>query len=360
MGRGSRDLFVVAWPIIVLSLVLVVIVAAAGQASPSVQRVVTEMLIRVVIVVGAYIFIGNSGVLSFGHVGFMAIGAYVTAWLTIPVAQKPYVLPDLPAFLATAEWSTLPAALVAGAAASLVALLFGFALMRLSGIAASIGTFALLVIVQSVFSHWDEMTGGASSLYGLPTYTTMTVALAWAVVTMIAAFVYQQSNSGFRLRGSREDPVAAASFGVNIHRERLTAFVVSAFFVGIGGVLHAHFLGIVVASSFFLATTFLLIAMLVIGGISSLSGAVVGVVAVSLLAELLRRAEAGIDLGILVIPGGPGLREVGLAFVMLVILVFRPNGLMNGREIGMPAIVRLLIGRANEPSLKSSESSECN
>ena len=358
MGRGALGIFVAAWPVIVLSLLLVAIVVAAGYASPSVQRVITEMLIRVVIVVGAYIFIGNSGVLSFGHVGFMAIGAYVTAWLTIPVAQKPYVLPDLPAFLASAEWANLPAALAAGAAASFIALVFRVALMRLSGIAASIGTFAMLVIVQTVFSHWDEMTGGASSLYGLPTYTTMTVALAWAVVTMVAAFAYQQSNSGFRLRSSREDPVAAASFGVNIHRERLTAFVVSAFFVGIGGVLHAHFLGIVVASSFFLATTFLLIAMLVIGGISSLSGAVIGVVVVSLLAELLRRAEGGIDLGVFVIPGGPGLREVGLAFVMLVILVFRPNGLMNGREIGLPRMVRLRLARDGEPILKSSESSE--
>jgi len=343
---GARSPGITAWwPALALVLLLVAITVLVGLASPSLQRVATEMLIRVVIVVGAYIFIGNSGVLSFGHVGFMAVGAYVTAWLTIPVAQKPFILPDLPQFLALTELPVFPASLAAGAAAALVALFFGIPLMRLSGIAASIGTFAMLVIIQSVFSHWDEMTGGASSLFGLPTYTTRWVALGWAIATIVAAFAYQHTRSGFRLRSSREDPVAAASFGVSITRERLVAFVISAFFVGIGGVLQAHFLGIVVADSFFLASTFLVIAMLVVGGIGSVSGAVIGVVVVTVLGEMLRRAEGGIDLGVVALPARPGLREVGLAAALLVILIFRPRGLMGGVEIPVPSILGRSLAR---------------
>ena len=339
MTRPRPPLLVRAWPVVAIALVLGAIVLAATLAPASSQRIVAQALILVVVVVGSYIFIGNSGILSFGHVNFMAIGAYVTAWLTIAPATKKVLLPGLPAFLATADWAPVPAAVAAGAVAAGFAFVVGVPLVRLSGIAASIGTFAILSIVHTVFSNWDAMTGGASSLFGLTAYTDMYVALAWALAAVVAAFVYQESRFGFRLRGSREDPVAAAAAGVDIRRERLIAFVLSAFFVAIGGVLHAHFLGVVVAASYFLNLTFLTIAMLVIGGMRSLSGAVAGVVLVSAVAELLRHVESGVDLGIVALPILPGIREVVLAVVMLLVLIFRPQGLL-GSELRAPAALR--------------------
>ena len=338
-GRARREVERL-WPLIVLAAVLVGIVLLATLAPGSIQRVVTQNLILLIVVVGTYIFVGNSGLLSFGHINFMAIGAYVTAWLTIVPETKEFLLPDLPGFLARAEWSAVPAAIAAGAVASAFAFIVGLPLMRLSGIAASIGTFAVLSIVNNVFSNWDSMTGGASSLFGLTTYTNMYVALAWALIAIVAAFIYQESRFGFRLRGSREDHVAASVAGVNIHRERMIAFVLSAFFVGIGGVLQAHFLGIVVASAFFLNLTFLTIVMLVIGGMNSLSGAVVGVIAVSVMTEFLRRFEQGVDLGLFSLPVLPGLQEVVLAGAMLLILIFRPKGITGGREIPLPRFLR--------------------
>src|SRR5690606_12126132 len=112
---------------------------------------------------------------------------------------------------------------------------FGLPLTRLAGIAASIGTFALLVIFYATFSNWTPITGGQGSLYGLPTFTNLPVAAAVASLTIVAAALYQASPSGFRLRGSREDPVAAKAAGIDIRRERLITFVVSAFFVGVAG-----------------------------------------------------------------------------------------------------------------------------
>jgi branched-chain amino acid transport system permease protein len=334
------------WPVLATGLLLLAIVALGTLGPGSLHRTITDGLIKLVVVVGMYIFIGNSGVMSFGHTSFMAIGAYVSAWLTMRPTLKRLRFPDLPDFIAQSEFSMVPAALGAGAAASVAALAIGIPLMRLSGISASIGTFAVLAVTISVFGNWSGLTGGKSSLIGVPLYTTMWVALAWAMIAIGAAQLYQNSRFGLQLRASREDGVAARATGVNVHRQRLGAFVLSAFFVAIGGVLHGHFLGILTVDAFYLNLTFLTLAMLVIGGINSLSGAVVGVVAVSFLLEGLRRAESGFSVAGLEIPSAPGLSQAALAIAMLLILVFRPAGLTGGRELPLPRALIRLAGRS--------------
>lgn len=323
------------WPAFILILVIGIVVLIGSDMSGGQQRIMTAAMINLIVVTGAYIFIGNSGVLSFGHIGFLGIGAYTAAWLTIPPAIKASLLPGLPAWLAMAEISPGYAAIAGGLLASAVAFIFGIPLMRLTGIAASIGTFAMLAILQAIFANWTSVTGGQGSVYGLPRFTDLPIAAGWAAVTIVAAALYQASSGGFRLRGSREDPVAAAAAGVNVRRERLIAFVISAFFVGVAGALYAHFLTVVVAGEFYLKLTFITLAMLVIGGMRSLTGAFCGVAFVSVLAELLRQAERGVDLGFMIVSGRPGLQEVGLAIVMLLALLFRPQGLTGGREIPM-------------------------
>jgi len=331
LGYGER-----LWTPLALCLLLAAIVAAASFGSAGTQRIVTDALIKLVVVVGTYIFVGNSGVLSFGHIGFMGIGAYVAAWLTIPPETKSFLLPKLPGLLAATEWPASLAAVAAGAAAALFAFIVGLPLMRLSGISASIGTFAVLAVVNAVLSNWTSMTGGQGSLYGLPSYTNLPVATAWAMLAIVIAWIYQRTAYGFRLRSTREDETAAKAAGVDVHRERLIAFVLSAFFVGVSGALYAHFLGVVIAKEFYLKLTFMSIAMLVIGGLTSLSGAVLGVVVVSSLGELLREVERGANLGFLTIPARPGLQEVVLAAALLLILIFRPRGLTAGRELPPP------------------------
>jgi len=320
-------------PLLILCAVVIAVGGAAEFASAGTQRVVTDALIKMTVVVGMYIFVGNSGILSFGHVSFMAVGAYVAAWLTIPPETKAFLLPELPAVLAEAHWPPIMAALAAAAAAAGFALVIGVPLMRLNGISASIATFAVLAVVGAVLSNWTSMTGGQGSLYGLPPHTDKNVALLWALAAIAAAWVYQQSARGLCLRASREDAVAARASAVNVRRERLVAFVIGAFFVGAAGAMYAHFLGVVVAKEFYLRLTFITIAMLVIGGIGSLTGAVVGVLAVSFVGEVLRYAERGFELGPIAVPARPGLQEVALAAILLLILIFRPRGLSGGREI---------------------------
>jgi len=318
---------------LLLAVAVGIVVLVGLQLSGGTQRIITEALIKLMIVVGTYVFVGNSGVLSFGHIGFLGLGAYTAAWLTIPPSVKASLLPGLPAFLAAAEMHPIIAVIAGGLVAAAAAFVFGIPLTRLAGIAASIGTFAMLVIFYAIFANWTSVTGGQGSLYSLPIFTSLPVAAIFAVVTILGAALYQATPSGFRLRGSREDAVAAKASGIDIRRERLIAFVVSAFFVGMAGALYAYFLQVVVANEFYLKLTFITVAMLVIGGMRSLTGAVVGTAFVALFSEVLRQTERGIDLGFMVVGGRLGLQEVGLAIVMLLALIFRPRGITGGREL---------------------------
>jgi branched-chain amino acid transport system permease protein len=324
------------WPPVALVAIIVAIALCTSFAPVVLQRRATQGLINLIAVVGLYVFVGNSGVLSFGNVAFMAVGAYVSALLTMKAAAKSVFLPDLPPTIAHAEWPTMPGALAGGFAAALLAFFVGWPLMRLSGVSASIATFAVLVIAYIVLGNWTAVTGGQNSLMGLPAYVDLWTALAWAVAAIVIAFVYQETRSALLLRASREDEAAALASGVNVVRHRLIAFIISGFLSGIAGVLLGHFLGIIRVENFYLDLTFLIVAMLIIGGRGSLTGAVAGAVVIAVLTELLRQAEIGVPIGHVTIAAPPGVGDVILALIMLLIILFRPNGIAGGRELSWP------------------------
>ena len=298
-----------------------------GTGDKVIERTLTVALINTVMVIGLYIFIGNSGVLAFGHMAFALIGAYAVAWFTMSPFKKSFAL-DLPTFLAENTLPLLPSAIISSLLAALVALVVGVPLMRLSGIAASIGTFAVLMIFYTLYSNWDSWTFGASTLVGIPIYVNFWVALAWAGVALLVATIYQKSRFGLALRASRENEAAARAVGINVPTQRLIAFVLSGFFMGLGGVLQAHYVGSIVVRGFWLGPTFIALAMLMIGGQRSLTGAVVGVIVVSALQEVLRQIEVVIE--------QYGLSQLVIALLMLTILILRPRGIAKGREIAWP------------------------
>jgi branched-chain amino acid transport system permease protein len=322
-------------PLLILVAVVAAIMLLGSQFGIVQQRRVTFGFISLISVVGLYVFMGNSGVLNFSSVGFMAIGAYVSALLTMRPQVKATFLRDLPDWLAAAQFEPIIGALAGGAAAALVALVVGLPIMRLSGIGAGIATLSILVIFYIVLGNWTGITGGQRSLMGLPTYVTIWNAGLAAIGAIVLAFVYQESRSCLALRASREDEVAARSAGVRVVRERLTAFVLGAFICGIAGVFYGHFLGTLRVENFYLDPTFLYITMLVVGGVRSLTGAVVGVTVISTLAELLRLLEIGGRLPALdvTLKAPAGLGDVVLAALMLGIILFRPQGITAGREI---------------------------
>lgn len=333
-----RDAWRRAWPVLALVVPLgLASLLATHFGSLSLQSSVTLALIRIVMVVGMYVFIGNSGIVSFGHAAFMAVAAYAAAWQTCCEALKPIVMSGLPDFLLRGSQPLWTSMATSVAAATLAALLVGLVLMRLSGLAASISTLAVLFILNVVYSNWDSVTMGTASIVGLPTFMTPPLAFGAAAFSIVVAYAYQRSRWGLVLRAAREDEVAASASGVSLYGCRLIAFTLSGAIVGVAGVLQAHFVGTISVDSFFLNLTFICLAMLVVGGMRSLAGAVVGVVFVQSIIEVFRVLEGGIELGgaQFSLPGGT--QELVLAAAMLLILIFRREGLMGGRELTWPS-----------------------
>lgn len=332
-------------PVLVSMLIVVVIAVGYAQVSSGAERAATLLVVYVTLVVGMYVFSGMSGVISFGHASFLAVAGYMSAYLTIQPTLKGFFLPGLPGFLATAHLSLVPAMIVSGLAAAAFAGLIGYPLMRLKGIEASVATFSVTVIAYAVTTHWKAMTSGKSSIT-VPITTSLVIALATLFVVLSVAFAFQQSRWGLLLRVAREDDVAAASIGARVHGLRFVGWILSGFLTGIAGSLYVHYLGALSPDSFWLAATFLPIAMLIVGGMKSLSGAVVGAVAVWGIAEILYTFEKGVAVFGVRIDAPANVRELGLGAVLLLILIFRPSGIMGGNEFDLRPVGSWLRGRA--------------
>jgi len=314
-----------------------------------------RMLLMLLIVLGLQMFSGNSGVLSFGHIAFVAIGAYTSALLTIPPEIKKFTFLTMPDFLASwvlpARLDTLEGTLVGGGLAAAFALVVSPAIVRLAGVQAGIATLALLVIANVFIAQTSSITRGTSTQIGVPTTTTLFSVTVWALIAIGAAVAFKQSRVGLRLRGSRENARAARSVGVRVARERGLAWVLSAFLCGVAGALYGHYFVTFSYLDFYFNTNgldivLLPIAMLVVGGMTTVTGAVVGCYLITFVYEVFRRWEVD-GLGGVEPPSGT--TNLVLAIVLLVTLALRPRGLV-GREVPWPTDwsldgLRGLLGR---------------
>jgi branched-chain amino acid transport system permease protein len=314
---------------------LLVAVAAVGSLTTAARQLEFEnALVKAAIVVALYVFIGNSGVVSFGQVSFVAVGAYLSGLLTLEVTQKSFVLPNLIPILRDHHVGTPLSLLVAAAAGGLYAFVVGLPLMRLSGLPAGIATFAVLGITYNVLRYWEKIGPAAQAIPLVPESGVWTL-MTGAVITAVVAFGYQLSRFGRRLRATREDAAAAQASGIHVYRERLVAFTLSGALAGFAGGLLVHELGSITTDQVYLELTFITLAMLVVGGVGSLWGAVVGALLISGLDSLLGDAENTIHVGFrLTLPDGT--RLVTLGAVMALVLILRPSGLTRGREFDLP------------------------
>jgi branched-chain amino acid transport system permease protein len=356
-GRGLRSGASAATSLIV-PLVLVALTAAIGASgTPAFEGTVTLILCNLIVVLGLQVFIGNSGVYSFGQLGFAASGAYVAALLTLPAAFTALQTPELPKLIADAQLSPLASTLIAALACGLLAGAVGWPLMRTSTLAIPISTFAFLIVAYNVLANWDAVTGGSSGLVSIPTTTSIESAGLWAGAAIVVALSFKWSASGYRLQASREDEVAARSIGISLMRERLIAFTISGMLCGVGGALAVHESGVLSPTTFYFAASVTTITMLVVGGSRSVLGAVVGTIAVATINELLRNFEEGASVfGLISIGETPGLAAIGLGLILLVTMVALPGGLTRGREAGeIEPIRRRLRSRAPSPAVAATD-----
>ena len=301
-------------------------------AGTSLQRTYALFLINLVAVLGLGVFSGNSGILSFGHVAFIGLGAYLSGILTLPLDTKASTLPHLPAFLATVEWGLPAALIVTVVVVAAVGAVIGLPIARMGGAAASIATLGLLLIVHGIIIGASDFTRGSNAFLGVPRVTGIWTALAVAVPVLLAARAFRDSKTGGQLRASREDETAARAIGVDVVKRRVVAWTLSAGIAAAAGALLAHFLGAFSPSKFYFDDTLTLMTMLIVGGMTTVSGAFLGTVVITLTIEILRRVESGVDLFGYQTPEIFGLTEAGLCFLILFVMYKRPAGLFGRLE----------------------------
>jgi branched-chain amino acid transport system permease protein len=304
----------------------------AGAVSQAHRLEFENALVMIAIVVALYVFVGNSGVISFGHVSFVAVGAYLAGVLTVDPETKAFTMPGLFHVLGHSHIGTLPSLALAAAAGGIYALAVGLPLMRLSGLPAGIATFAVLGITYNVLYYWQKVGPTAQTLSDIPGTGRWTLA-AGTAVALIVAYAYQRSRFGRMLRATREDPAAAGAAGISIYRQRLLGFTLSGALAGLAGGLYVHELGLITPDLFYLDLTFVTLAMLVFGGVGSLWGAVLGALVISAVNSFLGDAENTVHVGFrLTLPDGTRLVTIGA--VMALVIILRPSGLTGGREFG--------------------------
>jgi branched-chain amino acid transport system permease protein len=316
--------------------VLILATAWLGlEVSSYLQAYFLDTLVKVAIVVALYLFIGNSGVLSFGSISFVALGAWTAGVLTVPHDQKQFTMPGLSHFLVTTNVGNVASLALAVAVGAVAALAVGLPLMRLSGLAAGIATFAVLEITNNVLTYEQSIGPGENSFSSVPQTTGIWQAALGGLICVAVAYAYQRTRFGRMLRATREDPAAAAAAGISIYRQRLLAFTLSGALAGLAGGLYVHLQPLQVGS-LYLDLTFITLAMLVVGGSGSLLGAVVGTLALNGIYSFFSAATNTVDVfgWNLKVPSGTA--EIVLGVLMAAVLILRPNGLTGGRELSLP------------------------
>lgn len=315
-----------------VTLIVVLIMAGFGHLmSGRYENVLASAAIAAISVVGYQIFVGSTGIVSFGHPAFIAIGAYVSGILTIPAEMKEQLLPDLPSVLQGVTLGPVSATIAAGVCAALVAVVIGPVVMRLTGAAAGVMTFGMLVIANEVIRNAESFTRGTQTFFGVPQTVDSWHASLVLIAVVAVAVAFKFLPIGLRARAMGEDPLAAEMSGIGVVRARLWAWTLSAAICGISGAMLAENLTAFSPNSFYVNMVIPMLLMLVLGGTRSVIGAVFGTLAISVWQELMRALEGA------AVPGTSwhvpvGISDLTLGVALVLLLYLRPSGLMKNTE----------------------------
>lgn len=312
------------------------------------EKLVTAMLINAIMVIGIQIYIGNTGVLSFGHIGFGAIAGYVFAVFAIVPERKAEVIPEAPFGLVDIGVSPVVALGAALVVTLVVAFIVGLGLGRSGAqsgsVAATVITLALLFVTHEVARNWTDLTGGEraglSFSIGAALDSRLPIYLGLAFALVLAR-LFAQSRTGRLAVAAREDNLAARAMGVNPLVQQMVALLLSVIVVTVASSLRVFDLGTVVPNLFFFDYTLVTLAMLIVGGRNSVTGAVVGVAVITAGREVARRlGTEGFEFFGLGLDGVPldwvfreGLPTVFLGLSMVGFMIWRPVGLLDDWEL---------------------------
>jgi len=290
--------------------------------------------IYVILALSLNLINGFVGLFSLGHAGFMAVGAYTCALLTMSKDMKEmnFFLEPIVPWLSNVElpfWSGL---IIGGVMAAIVGALIGAPVLRLKDDYLAIATLGFGEIIRVIFTNTQRITNGALGIKGLP--DTVNVWWTWgiAIFTIIFMILLVNSSYGRAFKAIREDEIAAEAMGINLFKHKLMGFVIGAFFAGVGGALLAHLMGTIDPLMFRFLLTFNIVLIVVLGGIGSITGSVISAVVITIAMEFLRILDGKMVIGSLVINGIPGTRMVVFSALLMLVILFYQKGLMGTKE----------------------------
>ena len=318
----------------ILSLIVLAIVGAYYVWGESYQaRILYSAFINLLVVIGLQVFSGNANIIGFSHAAFMGIAAYAAAICVTPAAMKAISLPDAPWGLNAFELSPIISALIALGIVGILGFLTGSVVVRLSGVGITITSIAFLVIVHSIFLHRTDIFKGNQALFGIPKIFDLPHITGLVILAIFVARLFRESPVGVQLRASADDLSGARALGVDVHQVRLIAWVLGTLFFATAGIAYAFFLGTISARPFYFNFVFLTVAMLILGGLRTVTGAVLGTLMISIGLEVVRWLETGPELAGVKLPQMLGLSGLLLGVVIVAVMAFMPNGIMGNREI---------------------------
>ena len=316
-----------------------------------------------VVAVAMNLLTGFTGLFSLGQAGFMAIGAYTTAILTIPVELRPsvYYVNGIAGWVANLHAPMLLAMIIGGLIAAFFALLIGIPVLRLKSDYLAIATLGFAEIIRAVIAApiLNRVTNGSYGLNKIPGYKTIFAPIAIAAVCILLMTLLIRSSYGRAFKAIRESDVAAEAMGINLFRHKELAFVISSFFTGVAGGMLAVFMRSIDAKTFQVTLTYNILLIVVLGGIGSITGSVIGSVLVNGGQEWLRFFDEPLTIGGVSIPlFRAGFRMVIYSILLMVVVLFWRKGIMGGREFSWDHLIDFFANIPKRSGKKNAKNSK--
>lgn len=264
--------------------------------------IITLLAINCIAALGVSLFTGFTGIFTLGHAGYMAVGAYTAAILTVEHGVH-----------------FIPAIIAGGILAMIVSYLIGIPTLKLVGDYYTIASLGLGEAIRLIIENWEGVTRGARGYPGIDAYTTMPVAMGFLVVMAIGMFFLVNSTYGRAFKACRDDYIAASLLGFNTARFRVFSLAISGFYCGVSGALLAGFMSFIQPVMFDMAKSTELVSIVVFGGLGSMSGCLIGTSILTLVTELFRPISQ--------------YRMLIYGLVLVLVMVLRPEGIMGTSEL---------------------------
>ncbi|WP_297106355.1 branched-chain amino acid ABC transporter permease [Tessaracoccus sp.] len=302
-----------------VSYLLVLILINTGVINDYYFSIIVLICINIILASSLNLVVGFTGQLSLGHAGFMALGAYTCAIITMNMESQ------LGLLLGVAAGAVV---------AALVGALVGLPTLRLRGDYLAIATLGMAEIIRIVILNL-EITNGAAGLSPVPALADWNWVFGLTALTLVVLWNYIKSSHGRRAVAVREDEIAAEAIGINTTRAKVQVFTIGAFFAGIAGALHASFFYVIKPEQFGFLRSIDILVIVVLGGLGSMSGTIIAAILLALLSTVLQEVS--------------DIRMILYSLMLVLIMIFRPGGLMGSKELSQTVLGRVFTRKGAQP-----------